>query len=142
MVEEYLSYNKDTGELTWIKRPALCVKVGSVASAKTSDGYYAVCVKGKQYKAHRVCWFLHYGEWPSGDIDHINRNKLDNRIDNLRVVTAAENQLNTDRGASGELYITKYKDRWQVRGFGGKSLGYADTIEEAKAKRDFYEEKL
>lgn len=143
MLQDYLEYDEVTGELTWIKRPAMCIRVGSKATSKTSDGYYGVCLKGKQYKAHRVCWFLYYGDWPEGQIDHINKDKLDNRITNLRAVTHAENQKNKNRGASGELYITKYRDHWQVRGFKGEYLCYADTLEEAIEKREvFMAEKL
>lgn len=50
------------------------------------DGYLIIKVKGKQFKAHRIVWFLHYGKFPLYEIDHINRNKLDNRIENLRDV--------------------------------------------------------
>lgn len=136
MIEEFLEYNPDTGDLIWLKRPSNCVKVGSVARSKTTDGYLAVCVKGKQYKAHRVAWYLHTGQWPNGTIDHINRVKTDNRIENLRDVSSAENSLNKNRGASGELYITKYKDKWQVRGKHGVSFGYCSTVEEAKKLKE------
>lgn len=45
------------------------------------DGYLIIKVKGKQFKAHRIVWLLHYGKFPLYEIDHINRNKLDNRIE-------------------------------------------------------------
>ena len=141
-VEDYLRYDSKTGDLIWIARPALCIKVGSKAQTKDKKGYVVVCVEGTQYKGHRVAWYLHYGKWPSDGLDHINRDKSDNRIENLRVASQAVNNLNKDKGASGEHYITKYGSRWQVRTPGGGSLGYADTIEEAKEMRVFYSEKL
>lgn len=143
MLEDYLAYDPQSGDLTWIDRPANCVKVGSKVKSKTSDGYLAVCLKGKQYKAHRVAWFLYHGEWPEDQIDHINRVKTDNRIDNLRCVSHQENQMNKTKGKSGEHYITKYKGRWQVRTPRGGFVGYADTLTEARElKKVFYAEKL
>lgn len=48
------------------------------------DGYLIIKVKGKQFKAHRIVWLLNYGKFPMKELDHKNRNKLDNRIENLR----------------------------------------------------------
>lgn len=48
------------------------------------DGYLIIKVKGKQFKAHRIVWLLNYGKFPTKELDHKNRNKLDNRIENLR----------------------------------------------------------
>lgn len=58
------------------------------------DGYLILKIKCRQYKAHRLAWFLYYGEFPQKEIDHINRDRTDNRIDNLRVVSRWENVLN------------------------------------------------
>ena len=60
------------------------------------DGYLIVKVKGKQFKAHRIVWLLNYGELPNGEIDHINRNKTDNRIENLRIATRKIQNQNKD----------------------------------------------
>ena len=60
------------------------------------DGYLIVKVKGKQFKAHRIVWLLNYGELPNGEIDHINRNKTDNRIENLRIATREIQNQNKD----------------------------------------------
>lgn len=48
------------------------------------DGYIIIKVKGKQFKAHRIIWFLNYGSFPKSELDHINRKRTDNRIENLR----------------------------------------------------------
>jgi len=49
------------------------------------DGYLIIKVKGKQFKAHRIVWLLCNGEFPCSELDHINRNKTDNHIENLRI---------------------------------------------------------
>lgn len=60
------------------------------------DGYLIIKVKGKQFKYHRIVWLLNYGDFPNGEIDHINRNKNDNRIENLRLATRKIQNQNKD----------------------------------------------
>ena len=61
------------------------------------DGYLVLKIKGKQYKAHRIAYLLFNGEFPTTELDHINRNRIDNRIENLREVTRQENINNTTK---------------------------------------------
>ena len=76
------------------------------------DGYKIVKIKGKQYKEHRLVWFLYHGRFPKKEIDHINRIRNDNRIENLREVTREENikntvkKINKDTGVYG-VYVDK-----------------------------------
>ena len=67
---------------------------GTHSEAKDKNGYLVVGINKKLYRAHRVVWLYVHGEWPKGDIDHINGIKDDNRISNLRDVTRAENLQN------------------------------------------------
>ena len=61
------------------------------------DGYLIIKIKGKQIKAHRLIWFLCNGEFPKCEIDHINRKRDDNRIENLRLADRKIQHENTTR---------------------------------------------
>ena len=79
------------------------------------DGYLIVKIKGRQFKAHRIIWFLCRGKFPDGMIDHINRVRNDNRIENLRDVSPAENIKNTARKPNPDTgYIGVYLDKSTV----------------------------
>lgn len=92
---EWLAYNPDSGELRWIRKPPRSsINVGDVAGTLDDKGYRVVGLLGGHYKAHRLAWLLQIGQWPDGQIDHKNRVKGDNRWENLREVTAAQNAQN------------------------------------------------
>ena len=92
-VRELLSYNKETGIFTWrVSRPGPA-RAGDVAG-RLAKHYWYIGVDGKYLIAHRLAWLYEYGVWPSGEIDHIDRNKLNNRIANLRDVNRATNVQN------------------------------------------------
>lgn len=95
-LKEVLSYDENTGLFTWVKVNKLCrVKVGDLSSQKeTSGGYLKISVDGKTYYAHRLAWFYVYGYFPESNIDHINGNRKDNRIANLRDVSQQLNAQN------------------------------------------------
>jgi len=81
---------------------------------------------------HRVIWLIVYGKWPDGLVDHINRNAVDNRLFNLRDVSASENQHN--RGAKGFSFdkrTGKYKSSISIN-YKSKFLGYFDTDVDAR----------
>ena len=106
------------------------------------DLYIAVSLKGQIYLAHRVVWCLHYGYWPTELIDHINGIRHDNRIENLREVTVAENRLNVRqaRNDSGVVGVTwaKKERNWRASiNINGKgvNLGHFSNLNDAIAAR-------
>lgn len=84
---------------------------GSIAGTRTRKGYIRIHFSGKLYAAHRLAWFYVHGDWPRQQIDHINGNRADNRIANLRDVSARVNSQNRKRAnannSNGLLGVSK-----------------------------------
>lgn len=142
-VDALLAYDPGTGVLTWRVDRGRLAKAGSAAGAVNSHGYLNLKVHGKNYKAHRLAWLLHTGSWPSQHIDHIDGDRANNRIDNLRECSSAENHQNlgkSPKNTSGVTGVSVHKQtgRWQAKiTLDGKQiyLGLFETIEEAAAAR-------
>ena len=96
---EKLRYDPVSGVFTWKKGNGKAA-VGSVAGQKSSWGYVRISIGNKKYSAHHLAWLVVYGEWPKKQIDHIDGNKTNNAISNLRLVTASVNQLCNNRPRS------------------------------------------
>ena len=101
--------------------------------------YYGVFFNGRMYMAHRVIWFMTYGFWPECEIDHIDGNGRNNRLENLREATKSQNRANgnwgEDRGLT-QIHNGKYRVRIFVDGV-EIHLGYFHTKEKARqAYRD------
>lgn len=92
-VAKELRYDPEIGHLFWLERKSRR-DVTQPAGCLNHDGYRRVCVLGVTFQAHRLAWLLHYRQWPSMMIDHINGAKDDNRIVNLREVTRSQNIQN------------------------------------------------
>ena len=143
---------REDGELVWKVSTSNRVKIGDIAgSTSNSTGYRRIIVNRKQYRAHRLIWFMVHGKFPVNMIDHINGNKLDNRISNLREATHQENMQNKTKARSDNksgflgvhLHRKKFLARIHVNNR-RKILGSFDTPEEAHeaylaAKRELHD---
>jgi hypothetical protein len=103
---ERLIYDDKTGLLTWKIDHWKTVKAGRLAGDFYRNGYRRVCVDSKDYLAHRVVWLMIHGEWPDCEIDHINGDRTDNRIENLRLATSAQNKQNVGLKSSNRSGFT------------------------------------
>ncbi|SAZ49345.1 AP2 domain [Enterobacter kobei] len=148
-IRDLIDYNAETGVLT-AKVNFSGRQAGSVIGSQTWQGYYAFSLFGKKCFAHRLAWLLHYGEWPSQPIDHINGIKTDNSIRNLRLCSLSQNQFNkptqknNTTGVKG-VYWNKRDKRYVASvQFNGKkySAGHHKDIESAKEEVMKLREKL
>jgi hypothetical protein len=140
-VRELFDYDVCTGFLNWKVKPAKCIVVGDRAGIfKKRHGYRHLRYKYKDFLEHRVIWLWCNGSWPEHQIDHINGNRTDNRISNLRQATNAQNGWNAiskkKNGGLKGAYFKKQTNRWQstIRHNGSVHyLGCFLTEEEAHA---------
>lgn len=142
MFHEYLRYEESTGVLYWKKRQGKKVSEGGVVGCKKKDsGYVIFFLFGKAYRAHRAILAMHFGEDSDLDVDHINGDRADNRISNLRFVSNSVNMQNqrkaTARSKTGILGVCPQKNMQrfsaQITVDGRtKHLGTFETTEEAQ----------
>lgn len=136
-LNELFEYNQETGSLVWkdvTKRRDL---IGSEAGCVKACGYIRIQINGSMYSAHRIAWALHFGEWPTLSIDHINGIKTDNKISNLRDVSHRKNMMNSRIRKSnkcGFKGVYKKRNKYQAQiSVDGKliRLGCFETAEMA-----------
>lgn len=154
-LHECLVYDPESGILTWRVRPLEHFKnehagktwntrySGTRAGWPRGDGYLCVFLSGAKYYVHRLAWKMMNGHWPPAQIDHINQDRVDNRLSNLREVTKQENSRNASlrcdnsSGVTG-VYWNASKNKWhaQIRVDGERiHLGYLTSKEAAIAAR-------
>lgn len=143
MAKEFLRYDEETGLFHWINGNARR-KAGEVAGSINSDGYIKIGINGGALLAHRLAWFFLNGCIPKFQIDHINRNKTDNRPCNLREATTKQNSENKSiRSDNTSGHVGVYKNarggkyKAVIYHFGKHIyLGSFDTKEEAAFAHD------
>ena len=148
-LRQLLDYDPETGILTWKPRPVemfrnhdkrICATWNTRYAGKEAfgnvhpEGYKLGAIQSRYFKAHRIIWKFVTGQDPDGEIDHINGDRSDNRIANLRDVTASENQRNAGVRAdnrSGAPGVFQRKNGKFSVIIQGKHCGSADTLEDA-----------
>lgn len=137
-LRELFRYEGESGELIRKIACGAC-RAGSVVGFCNSSGYRRTKVDGTSLLTHRIVWAMHCGVWPTHDLDHIDRNRANNRISNLREITRSGNTQNrvlADADSiSGALGVSRNHFNWQARiRLNGKLvyLGTYATIPEAE----------
>jgi len=118
-IKHYLSYDANTGNLIWLRTRSNRASVGSKAGCVNTQGYSVVQVGGCLMYHHHIAWALYHKEWPMNEIDHINGNRNDNRIANLRLVTSSQNSFNmrlSIRNTSGikGVHWDDVRKKWEI----------------------------
>ena len=143
LTQEYLKsildYDLDTGIFTWKINKAKRTNIGDIAGW-SDNGYREIEINDKKYKAHRLAWLYVYGEMPKKLIDHVDGNRSNNKISNLREATYQTNNENyktPKTNKSGVKNVSWYKNinKWVVSisiRKTKKTVGYYDDLELAE----------
>lgn len=135
-LREQLHYCPETGVFTW-KKSFGSRKAGDVAGGTMTHGYARIKVGQRSIYAHRLAWMYAYGSLPECEIDHVNGNKADNSLANLRLASRSENQRNRSsrtgrKGVTWNSVMQKWVARCQVDGK-RTHIGYFDDQHAALA---------
>jgi len=145
-LKSILSYEPLTGLFRWEKCLSPVTRIGDAAGCKNTkhkNGYVAIQIDRMMYKAHRLAWFYMTGKWPKNQIDHINRDRSDNRWSNLREATNGQNKRNGNVYASNRsgipgVFFSKPTNSWHASISVDKkriNIGYFKKIEDAAIAR-------
>lgn len=135
-LQNLFSYNEVTGELVWKNPISTKFRKGDIAGSKRADGYIQIKLSGRMYLAHRIAWLYAYGSEVEC-IDHINHDRADNRLSNLRAATKSQNGANRKKCVSnttGYKGVTRKGTKFTAALiYQGKrqNMGYFDTPEKA-----------
>jgi len=124
-------FHYEDGNLIWKKKIAHNTIIGKIAGRTYDIGYKSIGLYGKEYMSHRLVFMFHHGYFPK-EVDHIDGNKSNNRIENLRPATHSENLKNQKirtTNVSGHKNVgwVKREQKWRVRitvNFKDKHIGY------------------
>lgn len=120
-VKSIINYCAETGEFTWKHRSDASkswnTQFSGTKCGSLSNGYILIKINGKGYRAHRLAWLIENGEWPDLEVDHINGDKQDNRLKNLRLADRIQQGHNRKpSGKSGILGVhwCKNDKKWKA----------------------------
>lgn len=133
-LREAFDYHPD-GYLVWRIKPRKGpIRAGDRAGSRQSAGYTQLTFEQVNYFAHRLVWIWHYGDiHPNLEVDHVNADKADNRIENLQLLTPTQNSAKhvaANKVSGLPLYVRENHGRYQAR-YKGQSLGNYATPDEA-----------
>ena len=120
-VQELLNYEPTTGEFSWKTSRRGTALSGVAGSVHKSTGYRNITIDGTKYRAHRLAWLVVTGSDPGElEIDHINRDRADNRFSNLRLATTQQNQRNlslacTNTSGIKGVHWHKQRNKWRAK---------------------------
>ena len=149
-LKELFHYEPTTGLFTRKVQASHRVHVGDIAKYVNREGYVEIVIDYRKYRAQRLAWLYMYGEFPQGKLDHIDRNKVNNKIDNLRPVTNKQNvenvgiRVDNTSGYKGVSWC-KAVCKWmaKITHLGVQIyLGYFNTPEEASTAYQAMRDKL
>jgi hypothetical protein len=136
-----LEYDELTGQFAYKRTVGGRGQKGSLAGSIGSRGYVAIIIDGCRFRAHRLAWLYVHGEWPGDQIDHIDGNRANNAIANLRLCNQSQNNANTKKrvtntsGFKGVSWHRRYRKWTASIKLSGKQthLGYFTDKEVAAA---------
>ena len=137
-LHDVLDYNPETGVFTW-KHSSPSTKKGEVAGKIYDNGYRYIAVAGVYFPAALLAWIWVHGVDPKGVVDHIDLDKLNDRISNLRPATRSQNRANRNPPAHNRsgfkgVFWNSQKMKWHARimlDYKSRHLGFFDSIEDA-----------
>lgn len=118
-LKAWLHYEPETGIFRWIQKPNRCIPIRSEAGHKEKNGYYRIRLNGKVYGLHRLAWFYMTGTWPMPTCDHRDGDQANNKWENLRQASNAENQFNHKISAANTSGIKgvrweEHRQKWSA----------------------------
>ena len=134
-----LHYSSETGAFVWRHTVSPTARKGSIAGSKNQCGYRQIKIDGTTYSASHLAWLYVYGAWPPDELDHIDRDRGNNRIANLRLASHKQNMENTGLRTNNSSGVTgvsfdRQSGKWkaQIQHFSKKiCLGFYQSIDDA-----------
>jgi hypothetical protein len=139
-LKHFLRYEPETGLFYWLAPSSNRSPVGSIAGTVAVNGYRHIAIEGRLYLAHRLAFFYTHGRWPAL-IDHINRDKADNRLLNLREADKSKNAANAVRKRapkSGVTGVVQSGRKWAARIMVNGKCHNLGRFEDINAAADAY----